>query len=66
MEKLFGSETRSKTPVVEEKGLKTTAEPSPPPKIHIAARDGDLEKVRSLLKDDASLILLKDNNGYNK
>ena len=31
--------------------------------IHDAAKDGDLEKVKALLKDNPDLVNSKDNNG---
>ncbi len=62
--KLFESQAKAKAPVAEEKKPQTATESSPLPKIHIAARAGDVETVRTLLQSDPGLISLVDSNGY--
>jgi ankyrin repeat protein len=57
LKKLFGDKALPKADIAEgESARPSTASNLQPPSIHNATREGDLEKVRSLLKADPNLV----------
>lgn len=61
--KLFGSKAKAKAPDIEKKESQPQTELSRYEPIHLAAKDGDLEKVMALLIENPDLLDLKNKDG---